>query len=258
MNLKNIFSKLKEKEIPCYDLHTHTITKYTKTFDTNHKHGPILDVLKAAKNANFDAFGITDHLHEIVEYPSSKIKKTFINTSFQDPLNQYKKYIENLKDDYNLDIKSGVEIYVDKNDGLKNAPLNSLKTMDMILIETLNLDVDFSYLRKKFPHNNIILAHQDVEYVYGNKYNESMKKLIGDLERSDILFELNRQHMDKYIEDKNGVYRHFFEELKDKNIKFTIGSDYHIYPGDYSKLFKNILSFVNKYNLNGENFWRKI
>ena len=119
--VKNIKKEFKKREIPFVDRHTHTITKYTKSFDLPKKivfgeipiEKPSLQIIQFASNVPFDEIAITDHSYEIILSKNTKETTQIQKNYGEKSLDKYIEYTEKVKRKYSkTKVLSGIELKV--------------------------------------------------------------------------------------------------------------------------------------------------
>lgn len=257
-DVKNIGKEFRARNIPFVDRHTHTINKYTESWDITKEpiEGPSLKVIEFASKSGFEEIAITDHSYEIFMEPQmeerTKLQVIHGNNMFA----EYLKYIDNVKKRCkDIKIIGGIELKLRTMDDLKFIDPKQLSLLDIILIETPLKKLDFDEIRKKIgPSAVIIMAHPDPEYNFGAAYIENeISEWVGGMVRNNIHFDLNRQFLDKFLIG-GAVYDKFFDIAKNKGLVFSIGSDYHLKPQNYIKYLTKMLNVIKKYELTEENF----
>lgn len=262
---KKLKKEFKKRRIPFVDRHTHSISKFTKSFNLSKKilfgkppvKGPSLQIVDFASKAGFDEIAITDHSSEIFLVPKMKettqIQRNYGSKAFD----KYVEYIEKVKKKYSLRVLGGIELKLRNIDDLKFVNPNELGRLDFILIETMIKKPDFGTIRRKLGERMVIIfAHPDPGYSLGKNYTQKdISKWIDDLVDNNVHFDLNRQFLDKFLTD-DPIYRDFFKIVTEKKLLFSIGTDYHCMVGNYPKFFTKILELIIKYNLTKDNFLR--
>jgi histidinol phosphatase-like PHP family hydrolase len=259
--LKKLQQEFGRKRIPFVDGHTHTISKYTKSFDLDKEppiEGPSLEVVEFASKFGFEEVAITDHSYEIVFHPQmeerTKLQLCYGEKTFE----QYLGYLARVKQKYpNIKVVGGIELKVRSIEDLDYFVTLPFSRLDVILIETMLKKPDFRELRRRLGKNTrLILAHPDPCYNFGSSFSRAkIEEWVSAMVENDIGFDINRQFLDKFLSDEP-VYAQFFEIAKAKGLKFTLGSDYHGRLQDYVKFFTKTLRVIEKYNLSEGCFLR--
>jgi len=264
--IKKLKREFKKRGIPFVDRHTHSISKFTKSFNLPKKivggeppvEGPSLQIIDFASRAGFDEIAITDHSYEIFLFPKME-ERTQVQKNYGDQtFNKYIEYIEAVKKKYsNIRVLGGIELKLRDTNDLKFVNPNKLSKLDFILIETMIKKPDFRTIRKKLGEEMIILfAHPDPKYGIGDNYNQKdISEWVDNMVDNNIGFDINRQFLDNLLSD-DPLYRSFFKIATEKGLLFSIGTDYHCIVRNYPKFFTKTLEVITKYNLTKDNFWR--
>jgi len=263
---KKLKKEFKKRGIPFVDRHTHSISKFTRSFNLPRRilwgkppvKGPSLQIVDFASKADFDEIAITDHSYEIFLFPEieekTKLQKKYGEYTFD----KYVEYIEAVKKKYsNLTVLGGIELKLRDINDLKFVNPNKLSKLDFILIETMIKKLDFKIIRKKLGEKIPIgLAHPDPRYSLEENYTrKDIFEWVNSMVNNNVYFEINRQFLDRFLSN-DFLYRDFFKIATEKRLLFSIGTDYHGFVGNYPKFFTKILEVITKYNLTKDNFWR--
>jgi histidinol phosphatase-like PHP family hydrolase len=269
--IKKIKREFRRRGIPFVDRHTHSITmakhlhsttNYIKSFEIPEKirddglplEGPSLHVVDFASKAGLDEIAITDHSYEILLYPKMKERTQLQKIYGENTFEKYVEYVGKVKKRYpNIKVLGGLEPTVRD---LKFIDLKELQKLDLIVIETFAKKPLFDLIRKKLKDMVVIFAHPDPAYYLKENYSKAkLSRWIDSMINNNIHFEINRQHLDKFLSDKP-IYKDFFDLASKKGLLFSIGSDYHCKAGNYFDFFIKVLQVIVKYNLTKENFLR--
>jgi histidinol phosphatase-like PHP family hydrolase len=282
--MKKIKQEFKRRGIPFVDRHTHSINKYTKSFEIPKKirdnglplEGPSLHVVDFASKAGFDEIAITDHSYEILLYLKMKERTQLQKIYGENTFEKYVEYVGKVKKKYsNIKVLGGLELKIRTARDLNFIDTKELQKLDLILIETSVKKPLFELIRKKLKDMVVIFAHPDPAYYLKENYSKAklsrwiddmiylkenyskakLSRWIDSMINNNIHFEINRQHLDKFLSDKP-IYKDFFDLARKKGLLFSIGSDYHCKVGNYFDFFIKVLQVIVKYNLTKENFLR--
>jgi histidinol phosphatase-like PHP family hydrolase len=276
--IKKIKREFKRRGIPFVDRHTHSITvakhlhsapNYIKSFEIPEKirddffddglplEGPSLHVVDFASKAGLDEIAITDHSYEILLYPKIKERTQFQKIYGENTFEKYVEYISKVKKRYpNIKVLGGLELKIRTARDLNFIDTKELRKLDLVLIETSVKKPLFELIRKKLEDAVVIFAHPDPAYYLKENCSKSkLSRWIDSMINNNIHFEINRQHLDKFLSDKP-IYKDFFDLARKKGLLFSIGSDYHCKAGNYFDFFIKVLQVIVKYNLTKENFLR--
>lgn len=264
--IKKLKREFEKRGIPFVDRHTHSISKFTKSFNLSKKilegeppvEGPSLQIVDFASKVNLDEIAITDHSHEIFLFPkmeeTTQIQRNYGKQAFD----KYVGYIEKVKRKYsNIKVLGGIELKLRDIDDLKFVNPNELSKLDFVLIETMIKKPDFRTIRKELGERMVIIfAHPDPKYSLGEDYiRKDISEWVNNMVNNNIHFDINRQFLDKFLSN-DILYKDFFKIATEKRLLFSIGTDYHCMVGNYSKFFTKILEVITKYNLTKDNFLR--
>lgn len=258
--IEKLKSEFKKRGLPFVDRHTHSITKYTKSFDLDKPspiEGPFQDIIRFAASAEFEELAITDHSYHIFLEPKIE-EECELQLRYKDEtFKMYLLYLNELKKKYpSLRFHRGIELNLRTMDDLERYSVDELEKLDIIVIETLLKRPDFKRIRGKLEKKLLILAHPDPKYLFGESYTvEEVDSWINCLVSNRIIFEISRQWFSGFLSDEP-VYRTFFQLAKRRNLMFSIGSDYHGRVQNYEKFFTNLLNIINRYGLPAESFVR--
>lgn len=200
------------------DLHNHTIWS-----DGAHKPEKIIE---NAIDHGIEVIGISDHFD------------TFKCSSI--PAYKLKQYIENLeemKDKYKdkIQVLAGIEVCMSKEwCNVDELPYDTLNMLDYVLFEYVDCFSDSVTLKELKEYASKVtckkgLAHTNL-FTLGKKYG--MDNVIKSLKENDLFWEINvnpgYEYFDEIIENKCSYnVAKFFNELKENDIKITVGSDTH-------------------------------
>ncbi len=257
--IDSVKKEFRKRRIPFVDRHTHSISKYTESFDISKKppiYGPSLEVIDMANKLGLDEIAITDHSYEIFLLPKME-ERTKIQQNYKEKVfDEYVNYIEKVREKYpNIRVLKGIELKIRNLNDLEYANKEDLLRLDFIMIESLDKKPNFKSIRRKLGNEiTIIYAHPEPKYSLGDNYKkEDLTSWVDNMVDNNIHFDINRQFLDKFLSN-DSLYNDFFKISIKKNLLFSIGSDYHQGPGKYHDFFSKLLKVIDKYGLKENNF----
>lgn len=261
MKISELRKEFLKRGIPFVDRHTHSISKYTESFDLNKSppiEGPWMNVVEEAIKIGLEEIAITDHSYEIFINPQMEPMTKLQERFFGETFDKYLTYLDKVKRKFSgIKFIRGIELKLRDDKDLALADIERLKLLDVVLIETLEKNPNFNKIRNKFGEQmNLIYAHPDPGYSCdGSSPEENVRGWVNNMVENNIYFDLNRQWIKKFLSD-DPIYPTFFKIAKERGLLFSIGSDYHGEPGNYERFYERVLELINRYDLPKESFIR--
>jgi len=259
MKITQLKDEFMKRGIPFVDRHTHSISKYTKSFDLTKSppiEGPWLNVVKEACRIKLEEIAITDHSYEIFLEPQmeprTEIQNRFLNRAFD----AYLDYLNKVREKFpEIKLIKGIELKIRNDSDLDLTNTEKLRLLDIVLVETLTKKPDFEKIRAKLGNDTIIIfAHPDPGYSCEDDSSEhAIREWVDNMVNNNICFDINRQWIEKFLSDEP-IYPNFFRIAKERGLLFSIGSDYHCEPGNYAKFYNRIFELIDKYEIAGDKF----
>jgi len=225
-----------------HDLHTHT--NYSDGIHSPEK------LITIAKDRDVEILGFSDHLFNRFISPEQ-------TDFYLKKISEYISTLQILKNQNNdcIDIKIGAEVDFSERHGVstEKLPFDLFNKLDYILFENMDFApklgkslYELIKIRDKLEIP-VGLAHYDMQNVWQGKENEIAKRL----SENDFFVELNVAESGSKMRNGKYFFEHFskkmIEELVEKSVKFTMGSDSHY--GWKLGHVKEAYDFILKHNL---------